>query len=65
MEIFKASSVVPVQKDGKLTGSFDLLNSIFFGYFEKGVKLVIPFLKMVKASILFDNVSLKLFDEVL
>ena len=63
-KIFKASSVVLVQKDDKLTGSFELLNSIFFGYFEKGVKLVIPFLKMVKTSILFDDVSLKLFDEV-
>ena len=37
MEILKASSVVPDQKDSKLTGSFEVLNNIFFGFFKKGV----------------------------
>ena len=48
MEILKASSVVPDQKDSKLTGSFEVLNNIFFGFFKKGVQLIIPLLKMVK-----------------
>ncbi|XP_023874706.1 uncharacterized protein LOC111987239 [Quercus suber] len=65
MKVFKASSVVPVQKDGKLTRSSEVLNNVFFGLFEKGAQLIVPLLKMVKMGILFDGISLKLFNEVL
>ena len=64
-KVFKASSVVPVQKDSKLIGSSKLLNSVFLSFFEKDTRLIIPLLKMVKTGILFNSINLNLFDEVL
>ena len=65
MKIFKASSIVCIQKVSKLFESSELHNSVIFGILKKGAQLIIPFLKIVKTGVLFDDVILELFDEVL
>ena len=45
-------------------GSFELHNNVLFGFLKKGAQLIIFLLKMVKTSVLFDNVNLELFNEV-
>ena len=64
VEVLKTNSIVLVQKIGELTGRFKILNSISLGLLKKDMKLVVPLLKMVKTSILLDNIYFKLFDEV-
>ena len=58
MKIFKASIIICVQKVSKLSGSFELHNSVLFGFLKKGAQLVILLLKMVKTGILFDMSAL-------
>ena len=65
MKVFKASCVVGVQQISELFGSSELHYNVFFGLVKKGTQLVIPFLKVVKMSVLLKNVSSELFDEVL
>ena len=64
-KVFKASRVVGVQQISELFGSSKLHYRVFFGLVKKGTQLVIPFLKVVKMSVLLKNVSSELFDEVL
>ena len=63
--IFIASSIVGVQQISERFGSSELQHIILFSLLKKGTQLIIPFLKVVKTSVIVNNVSFKLFDEVL
>ena len=61
-KVFKPSPVVVVQQISELFRSSELHYRVFFGLVKKGVLLVISLLKVVKMSILFNNVSSELFN---
>ena len=57
-KIFKANSIICVQKVSKLSRSFELHNSVLFGFLKKGALLIILLLKMVKTGLLFEMSAL-------
>ena len=64
-KVFKASNVVGVQQINELFGRSELRHSVLLGLLKKGAQLIILFLKVVKTSVLLNDVNSKFFDEVL
>ena len=64
LEVLEPSCIVLVQQISKLLGSLKLRNCVPLCLFEKGVQLVVLFLKIVKTSILFKDIRLELFIEI-
>ena len=65
VKIFKARCVVGVQQISEFFKCSELHYRVFFYLVKKGTQLVIPLLKVVKTSILLNNISFQLFNQVL
>ena len=47
-----------------MLGRLELCNCVLLRLFKKGIELIVPFLKVVKTSVLFNDIRLELFIKV-